>query len=63
MAFDYNFTVSDGLVFNDTVVNGTAGYSSGYVVVYGMEWLVLCLACLVVLNMMMLGILFLRRDV
>lgn len=62
MALDYNFTVSDGLIFNDTVVNGTVGYSSVYGVVYGMEWVVLCLACLVVLNVLVLGVMFLRRD-
>ena len=43
---DFNFTLADGLVFNDSVVNGTAGYSSAYVVVMGMDFVVLAVAAL-----------------
>lgn len=37
---DYTFNLSDTLAFNDTVINGTSGYTSSYVILYGMDFLV-----------------------
>jgi len=59
---DYNFTLADGLVFNDSVVNGTAGYSSAYVVVAGMDFLILATAALVVINLITLAYIIMKVD-
>ena len=62
MMYEYNFTLSDSLVFNDPVVNGTAGYSSAYVVVAGMDFLILAAAALVVINLITLAYIIMKVD-
>ena len=59
---DYNFTLADSLVFNDSVVNGTVGYSSAYVVVAGMDFLILATAALVVINLITLAYIIMKVD-
>lgn len=59
---DYNFTLADSLVFNDSVVNGTASYSSAYVVVAGMDFLILAAAALVVINLITLAYIIMKVD-
>jgi hypothetical protein len=59
---DYNFTLADSLVFNDSVVNGTVGYSSAYVVVAGMDFLILAAAALVVINLITLAYIIMKVD-
>jgi len=59
---DYNFTLADSLVFNDSVVNGTVGYSSAYVVVVGMDFLILAAAALVVINLITLAYIIMKVD-
>lgn len=59
---DYNFTLADGLVFNDSVVNGTVGYSSAYVVIAGMDFLILATAALVVINLITLAYIIMKVD-
>lgn len=59
---DYNFTLADSLVFNDSVVNGTVGYSSAYVVIAGMDFLILAAAALVVINLITLAYIIMKVD-
>lgn len=59
---EYNFALSDSLVFNDSVVNGTAGYSSAYVVVAGMDFLILAAAALLVIQLITLGYIIMKVD-
>ena len=59
---DYNFTLADSLVFNDSVVNGTVGYSSAYVVVAGMDFLILAAAALVVIQLITLAYIIMKVD-
>lgn len=60
--YEYNFTLSDSLVFNDSVVNGTAGYASAYVVVAGLDFLILAAAALVVINLITLAYIIMKVD-
>ena len=60
--YEYNFTLSDGLVFNDSVVNGTSSYASAYVVVAGLDFLVLAAAALVVINLIILAYIIMKVD-
>ena len=62
MMYDYNFTLSDALVFNDSVVNGTAGYTSAYVVVAGMDFLIIAVAALLVTNLVLLAYVIMGVD-
>lgn len=59
---DYNFTLADSLVFNDSVVNGTSSYASSYVVVMGMDFVVLAAAALVVINLITLAYIIMKVD-
>lgn len=59
---DYNFTLSDSLVFNDSVLNGTASYSSAYVVVAGLDFLILAAAALVAINLIILAYVIMKVD-
>ena len=59
---DGYFTLSDSLVFNDSVLNGTASYSSAYVVVAGMDFLILAAAALVVINLITLAYIIMKVD-
>lgn len=62
MGLEYNWTMADGLVFNDSVVNGTAGYVSSFAVVEGMDLLVLLASVQVVLTLFLIGFIILRLD-
>ena len=62
MGLEYNWTLADSLVFNDSVVNGTAGYVSSYVVVEGMDLLVLLASAQVALTLFLIGFIILRLD-
>ncbi len=59
---DYNFTLADSLVFNDSVINGSASYSSAYVVVAGMDFLILAAAALVAINLIILAFIIMKVD-
>lgn len=60
--YEYNFTLSDSLVFNDSVVNGSSCYESAYVVVAGLDFLVLAAAALVVINLITLAYIIMKVD-
>ena len=62
MGLDYNWSLADSLVFNDSVVNGTAGYVSSYAVVEGMDLLILLVSTQVVLSLLTLAFVILWRD-
>lgn len=62
MGLDYNWTLADSLVFNDSVINGTAGYISSYAVVEGMDLLILLVSTQVVLSLLTIGFVILWRD-
>lgn len=62
MGLDYNWTLADSLVFNDSVINGTTGYISSYVVVEGMDLLILLVSTQVVLSLLTIGFVILWRD-
>lgn len=62
MALEYNWTLADSLVFNDSVINGTAGYISSFVVVEGMDLLILLVSAQVVLSLLTVGFVILWRD-
>lgn len=59
---DEYFTLSDSLVFNDSVVNGSSCYESAYVVVAGLDFLVLAAAALVVINLITLAYIIMKVD-
>ena len=59
---DGYFTLSDSLVFNDSVLNGTASYSSAYVVVAGLDFLILAAAALVAINLIILAYVIMKVD-
>lgn len=59
---DFNFTLADGLVFNDSVINGSSCYESAYVVVVGMDFVVLAMAALVVINLITLAYIVMKVD-
>ena len=58
----YNFTLSDALVFNDSVVNGTAGYASAYVVVAGLDLLLVVVFALLVVSLITLAFVIMGVD-
>ena len=62
MALEYNWSLADSLVFNDSVVNGTACYISSYAVVEGMDLLILLVSTQVVLSLVILAFVILWRD-
>lgn len=62
MMDEINFTLVNGLVFNDSLVNGTPAYYSTYTVVYGIDWLIALQVVQVVLLFFILGWLILRKD-
>ena len=62
MGLEYNWTMADSLVFNDSVVNGTAGYVSSFAVVECMDLLVLLASVQVVLTLFLIGFIILRLD-
>ncbi len=62
MGLDYNWTLADSLVFNDSVINGTAGYLSSFAVVEGMDLLILLVSAQVVLSLLTIGFVILWRD-
>lgn len=62
MGLEYNWSMADSLVFNDSVVNGTAGYMSSFAVVEGMDLLILLMSAQVVLTLFLIGFIVLRLD-
>ena len=59
---DFNFTLADGLVFNDSIINGTSCYESAYVVVAGLDLIVVGVAALIVINLITLAYIIMKVD-